>query len=197
MVSELEFCVKNLSYPLGMLLEKMKISKETDFKKVRIEGDRITVPDVHFAVLCYGIAKALFNGLGEEDREKLKEDLSRIEAFINSISNSKLGEKIGDQMGHVKEVEAETSLRIDWEEFERRKKKLGEYEKRVRTLMQAGKEELLEKSGFLRELNVDECLLLQYVMKDRKEKELVDAAMGKHNVEFRKAVMGYFRMLKA
>ncbi|NPA47633.1 MAG: hypothetical protein GXO14_03175 [Thermococci archaeon] len=77
-MSELEFCVKNLSYPLGMLLEGMEIRKSReDAKEVRVEGRTVEVPDVPFITECYPIARALFESLTEGDREKLKEDAVR------------------------------------------------------------------------------------------------------------------------
>ncbi|WP_367884677.1 hypothetical protein [Thermococcus sp. JCM 11816] len=70
-MDELEFCLKSISYPLGMLLEG-KERKAGDV--VRVSSKAITLPKVPFAALCYLTGVALFDSLELVDKKRLAED---------------------------------------------------------------------------------------------------------------------------
>ncbi|WP_297507505.1 hypothetical protein [Thermococcus sp.] len=184
-MDELEFCLKSLSYPLGMLLEGME---RDEGPMVIIEGRYVTLPRVPFAVRCYLLARALYESLDVVDRKRLGDDWAYIEDFARRISSSPLGKKVRDYLDRADEmIEVRTGLTVDWLEFERRAE-------RVRPIL----EEIL-KGGKVEvgELSVDECLLLSYLAGERKKRELVNAFLGKHNASFKEAVKAYFRALRS
>lgn len=87
-MDELEFCLKSISYPLGMLLEG-KERKAGDV--VRVSSKAITLPKVPFAALCYLTGLALFDSLELVDKKRLAEDYDGLEAFKRSSSPQSSG----------------------------------------------------------------------------------------------------------
>ena len=184
-MDELEFCVKSLSYPLGMLLETLK---REPGERVVVTGRELYVPRIPFAARCYLVARALYGSLDVVDGKRLGDDVRYVEDFAERILNSPLGEKVRPYMESADElVEIKGRLNVDWLEFERRSEKL-------RPLLEAVKEGKTPEE--LASLTVDECLLLSYLAGDRKGRERVNAVLGKMNPAFREAVKAYFKALQ-
>ncbi|ASJ03695.1 hypothetical protein A3L09_02390 [Thermococcus profundus] len=184
-MNPLEFCVKSLSYPLGMVLEGLSQGKGD---VVEVRNGRITLPEVPFAAKCYLTAKAIYMSLDPVDAKRVSDDLQGINDFAERILSSKLGPLVEEyfKRGHELIKRRET-VGIDWLEYERRKEKVKPYFEALLT----GK----EPEG-LENLTVDECLLISYLARERKLKERVNAVLGKHNSGFRKAVVEYFKALR-
>ncbi|MBP1911800.1 hypothetical protein [Thermococcus stetteri] len=195
-MDELEFCLKSISYPLGMLLEGKEL-KTGD--AVRVSSKAITLPKVPFAALCYLTGLALFDSLELVDKKRLAEDYDRLEAFKKKLLSSKLREALKPYFENpglfVSPLER---LSLDWLEFQRRKEKVEPYFKQLREILRESKsrEEYLEKSSFLKELTVDEGLLLGYLAESEKERELINSALGKHSPEYREMAKRYFKALR-
>lgn len=195
-MDELEFCVKSISYPLGMLLEG-KERKAGD--AVRVSKDSITIPEVPFGALCYLVGIALFDSLEIVDKKRLAGDYDRLEAFKRKLLSSKLGETLRlyfDSPGLF--ISPFGRLSIDWLEFQRRKEKVEPYLNKLRELIrESGRRvEYLERASFVRELTVDEGLLLGYLAEEEKERELINSALGKHNPKYREMAKKYFKALR-
>ncbi len=182
---ELEFCIKSLSYPLGMLLETLQ---GKGGEKVVVTGKELFLPPIPFAARCYLVARALYGSLDVVDAKRLADDVSYMENFAERILNSPLGERVRPYFERADElVEIKGRLNVDWLEFERRSEGL-------RPLLKAvGKE---KKPKELATLSVDECLLLGYISGGRKERERTYALLGRTNREFREAVKAYFKALR-
>ncbi|ASJ08556.1 hypothetical protein A3L11_04635 [Thermococcus siculi] len=195
-MDELEFCVKSLTYPLGMLLEgKERRAGNT----VRITRDAITLPRIPFAALCYLTGIALFDSLDLVDKKRLGNDYDSLETFRGKLLNSKLGEALRPYLESPgRHVSPGDRLAVDWLEFERRAEKVRPYLERVLELHTSAtsRADFLEKAGFLGELTVDEGLLLGYLTEDGKLRELINAALGKHNPDFKAMVVKYFKALR-
>jgi hypothetical protein len=195
-MDELEFCLKSISYPLGMLLEG-KERKVGD--AVRVSSKSITLPEVPFAALCYLTGVALFDSLETVDKKRLTGDYDRLEAFKRKLLSSKLGKSLKPYLTNpglfISPLER---LSFDWLEFQRRKEKVEPYLKRLRKIMGESKSraEFLEKASFVGELTVDDGLLLNHLAKDEKEAELINSALGKHNQEYREMAKRYFKALR-
>ncbi|WP_456367358.1 hypothetical protein [Thermococcus sp.] len=196
-MDELEFCVKSLSYPLGMLLEGLE-RKEGEL--ISVTRRAITLPKLPFAALCYLTGRALYDSLDLVDKKRLSNDYDSLEAFRRKLLGSKLGEVLRP---YLESPGMYTSpgeiLSVDWLEFKRRVEKVRPYLDRIIEIQKEspGRGEFLEKTSFLSELTVDEGLLLGYTAKDEKLKELISAALGKHNPAFKKTAVRYFKALKA
>ncbi|WP_457751759.1 hypothetical protein [Thermococcus sp.] len=185
-MDELEFCVKSLSYPLGMLLETLR---RQPGEGVVVTGRELYVPQIPFAARCYLVVRALYGSLDFVDAKRLGDDVRYVEEFAERILNSPLGEGVRPYMERADElIEIRGRLNVDWLEFERRSE-------RLRPLL--GAIETGEKPGELASLSVDECLLLSYMAGRRKEREKVNAVLGKKNGQFREAVKAYFRALRS
>ncbi|ASI98243.1 hypothetical protein [Thermococcus celer] len=195
-MDELEFCVKSLSYPLGMILERLE---RKNGEKVRVGPGSIELPDVPFPALCYLTAVALFDSLDLVDRKRLQDDYDAIERFREKLLTSKLGEGLGNYLKNPGlYVSPGGRISIDWLGFEKRAGEVRNYLKRVLEVWKtcATREGFLEKTGFMSELIPDEGLLLVYLAEDEKLRELINAALGKHNGEFKAAVVRYFKALR-
>ncbi|WP_297465247.1 hypothetical protein [Thermococcus sp.] len=193
-MDELEFCVKSLSYPLGMLLENLE-RKEGEL--ISVTRRAITLPKLPFAALCYLTGIALFDSLDLVDKKRLSNDYDSLEVFRRKLLNSKLGEALRP---YLESPGMYTSpgeiLSVDWLEFERRANRLRPYLEKLKILAEKkDREAFLGETKFLSGLSVDEGLLLGYLADDRKLKELINAALGRHNPAFREAVKRYFRAL--
>ncbi|WP_297500731.1 hypothetical protein [Thermococcus sp.] len=185
-MDELEFCLKSLSYPLGMLLEGMKRSEGP---MVIVEGQHITIPRVPFAARCYLLARAFYESLDVVDRKRLADDWAYIEDFAKRVISSPLGERLRDYMERADDlIEVRTDLTVNWLEFERRAE-------RVRPILR--KILVGEEPEGVGGLSVDECLLLSYLSGGRKKREFINAFLGKRNPTFREAVKAYFRALRS
>ncbi|WP_297536229.1 hypothetical protein [Thermococcus sp.] len=185
-MDELEFCVKSLSYPLGMLLETLERWRG---EGVIVDGRGITVPDVPFAAKCYLVSRALFESLDVVDGKRLADDMSYVEDFIARILSSPLGKRIEDYVRRADEmISVRGRLNVNWLEFERRSERVKPLLERV---LSGEEPEELDK------LSVDECLLMSYLAGSRKRRELVNAVLGRHNRAFREAVKAYFRALRS
>ncbi len=184
-MDELEFCVKSLSYPLGMLLETLK---RREGQRIEVDGIRITVPRLPFAVNCYLVTRALYLSLDVVDAKRLGDDIAYAEEFIARVLASPLGEKVRPYLERAEGlISVRGRLNVDWLEFERRSA-------RVKPLLgMVPNEEGLEE---LKNLSVDGCLLMSYLAGDRKKREKVNAVLGRHNPSFRKAVRAYFKALR-
>ncbi len=195
-MDELEFCIKSLSYPLGTLLEGAE-RREGEF--VRVKKGAVTIPEIPFAAICYLTGIALFDSLDLVDKKRLSGDYDSIMAFGRKLLDSKLGEALRPYLESPgRYISPGERLSIDWLEFERRVEKVGPYLERVVEIQREtpSRGEFLEKTAFLSELTVDEGLLLGYIAEDEKLTELINAALGKHNPEFKKMVVRYFRALR-
>ena len=185
-MDELEFCVKSLSYPLGILLETLKRGKG---ESVELDGVRITVPRLPFAVNCYLVTKALYLSLDVVDAKRLGDDIAYAEEFIARVLASPLGEKVRPYLERAEGlISVRGRLNVDWLEFEKRSE-------RVKPLLEkvlAG-----EEPEELKGLSVDECLLLSYLAGERQKREKVNAVLGKNNPAFREAVKAYFKALRS
>ncbi|NJD99962.1 hypothetical protein E3E26_09250 [Thermococcus sp. LS1] len=195
-MDELEFCLKSLSYPLGMLLERLE---RRNGKVVTVSKETLTLPEIPFVVKCYLTAVALFESLDIVDKKRLSDDYKAIEEFRLKILHSKLGEGVAEYLTDPgRYLLISEHLAIDWLEFERREEKVRPYLERLKELRNEVKErsEFLKRTDFLEELGVDEGLLLRYLAEDEKFKELINAALGKHNPEFKAMVVRYFKALR-
>ncbi|WP_456365559.1 hypothetical protein [Thermococcus sp.] len=193
-MDELEFCVKSLSYPLGMLLEGRERVKG---ERARIEGNRIVLPRVPFPAKCYLAGLVLFNSIDEVDRKRLYDDLAAFESFRLKLLSSKMGKGLRPYLTHPREFMTYGEvLSIPWLEFQTRKERVEPYLARLKSLMNLPRGEFLRGSSFLGELSVDDGLLLQYLTDEPGEKELINAALGKHNEAYRSAVKAYFLAFK-
>ena len=196
-MDELEFCVKSLSYPLGMVLENLE---RKEGQRAEIRGRRLILPEVPFPAKCYLAALVIFESLDAVDRKRLSDDYMGLEEFRGKILSSKLGELVGEYLRDPWiYLGSRDSLAVDWLEFERREERVRPYLERLKSLREESKSrgEFLERSGFLGELSVDEALLLGYLAEDEKFRELINAALGKHNPAFKEMVVRYFRALRA
>ena len=184
-MDELEFCIKSLSYPLGMLLETLQ---RKGGEKAVVTGKELFLPPIPFAARCYLVAKALYGSLDVVDAKRLADDASYMEDFAERILNSPLGERIRPYFERAEElVEVRGRLNVNWLEFERRSE-------RLRPLIEAVKKG--EEPKELATISVDECLLLGYISGGRKERERTYALLGRTNREFREAVKAYFKALR-
>lgn len=184
-MDDLEFCLKSLSYPLGMLLETLQVKGG---EKVVVTGKELFLPPIPFAARCYLVARALYGSLDVVDAKRLADDIAYLEDFAERILDSPLGERVRPYFERADEIiEVRGRLNVDWLEFERRSKNL-------RPLLEAVKNG--EEPKELATLSVDDCLLLGYISGGRKERERIYALLGRTNREFRKAVKGYFRALR-
>ncbi|WP_456421765.1 hypothetical protein [Thermococcus sp.] len=185
-MDELEFCVKNLSYPLGMLLETLR---REEGERVELDGVRITVPRLPFAVNCYLVTKALYLSLDVVDAKRLGDDMAYVEEFLGRVLTSPLGEKVRPYLERAEElISVRGRLNVNWLEFERR----SEGVKPLLEKVLAG-----EEPEELKGLSVDECLLMSYLAGERKKREKVNAVLGKNNPAFGKAVKAYFKALRS
>ncbi|CAD5243547.1 hypothetical protein [Thermococcus camini] len=192
-MDELEFCIKSLSYPLGMLLEG---SKRRHGEFVRVTRNCVTLPGAPFAALCYLTGIALYDSLDLVDKKRLQNDYRAIERFRMKM----LGSKLRDVLRHYMEspglhISPGERLAIDWLEFEARRKKVEPYLERIVALEKTtgSRDALLKKTGFLGELSPDQGLLLVYIAEDEKLRGLINAALGKNNPRFREEVIRYFK----
>ena len=195
-MDELEFCVKSLSYPLGMLLEKVE---RAPGEFVRVTRNRITIPEVPFAALCYLTGVALYDSLDFVDKKRLQNDYGALERFRTKILGSKLGDALRPYMESPgRYISPGERLAIDWLEFEERRKKVEPYLERIVELEKTteSRDALLKETGFLSELSPDQGLLLVYIAEDEKLRGLINAALGKNNPRFREAVIRYFKALR-
>ncbi|ASJ06539.1 hypothetical protein [Thermococcus pacificus] len=195
-MDELEFCIKSLSYPIGMLLEKLE-KKPGEF--IHVVGGKITLPEVPFAALCYLTGIALFDSLDMVDKKRLSGDYDSIVAFGRKLLDSKSAEGLRTYLKSPgRYISPGERLSIDWLEFERRAERVRPYLRRVVEVQGKGalQREFLEKAAFLSELTVDEGLLLGYIAEDEKLRGLINAALGRHNPEFKAAVLRYFKALR-
>ncbi|NJE03658.1 hypothetical protein [Thermococcus sp. MV11] len=194
-MDELEFCVKSLSYPLGMLLEGLE---RREGEKVKVGRGFMILPKVPFAALCYLTSIALFDALDMVDRKRLNDNYDSIEGFRRKMLGSKLGERLRPYLESPgRYVSPGERLTVNWLEFKRRSERAEPYLEKLRELHERAKsrEEFLRGSKFVEELTVDEGLLLSYLA-EGELKELANAALGKHKPEFREAVKAYFRALR-
>ncbi len=194
-MDELEFCLKSLSYPLGTLLEGRERKAG---ESVRVTKDAITLPELPFAALCYLTGIALFDSLDFVDKKRLSGDYDSLEAFRRKLQNSTLGERLKlYPKSPGRYVSPGERLSIDWLEFQRRAEKVRQYLARLKNLAETkDREAFLKETAFLSELSVDEGLLLGYLAEDERLKELINAALGKHNPGFKEAVKRYFTALR-
>ncbi|ASJ11789.1 hypothetical protein [Thermococcus thioreducens] len=195
-MDELEFCIKSLSYPLGMLLEGLE---RREGEKVEVKEGLITLPRAPFAALCYLTGIALFDALDIVDKKRLGDDYGAIEGFCKKLLNSKLGARLKPYLESPgRYISPGEGLSIDWLEFEKREEKVRPHLKRLMELRErtCDRSEFLAKTDFLAELSVDEALLVSYLSGEAGLRELVNAALGKHNSEFRDAVKEYFKALR-
>jgi len=193
-MDELEFCVKSLSYPLGMLLEGRGSGEG---ERGRIEGGRIVLPKAPFPARCYLAGLILFNSIDEVDRKRLYDDLAAFESFKLKLLSSKMGKILRPYLSHPREfMTYGETLSIPWLEFQRRKRRVEPYLAKLMSIMSLPRGEFLRRSSFLGELDVDGGLLLQYLTDKPGEKELINAALGKHNKAYRAAVRAYFLAFK-
>ncbi|ASJ00081.1 hypothetical protein [Thermococcus gorgonarius] len=195
-MDELEFCLKSISYPLGMLLEGKERRKG---ESVKVSTETITLPDIPFGALCYLVGVAIFDALDEVDKRRLEADYKGLNEFKKKLLSSKLGGSLRQYMTSPgRFISPSSGLSIDWLEFQRRKEKVVPYLKKLRDSLEASgnRREYLERSSFVDELTLDQGLLLGYLAKDEKEKELVNSALGKHNHEYREMAKRYFKALQ-
>ena len=193
-MDELEFCLKSLSYPLGTLLEGRE---RRAGGSVRVTKKAITLPELPFAALCYLTGIALFDSLDFVDKKRLGGDYDSLEAFRRKLLNSTLGEKLKPYLESPgRYVSPGERLSIDWLEFQRRAERVRPYLERLKNLAETkDRETFLKGAAFLSGLSIDEGLLLGYLAEDEKLKELINAALGKHNPGFKGAVKKYFAAL--
>ncbi|HDZ35332.1 MAG TPA: hypothetical protein ENH81_00265 [Thermococcus sp.] len=195
-MDELEFCVKSLSYPLGMLLEKVE---RAPGEFVRVTRNRITIPEVPFAALCYLTGVALYDSLDFVDKKRLQNDYGALERFRTKILGSKLGDALRPYMESPgRYISPGERLAVDWLELEVRRKKVEPYIKRMMELEKTAgsREALLKEAGFLSEISPDQGLLLIYLAEDENLKALINAALGKHNPGFRTMALRHFKALR-
>ncbi|NJE09613.1 hypothetical protein E3E25_01520 [Thermococcus sp. MAR1] len=195
-MDELEFCIKSMSYPLGMPIENLRRERG---RVATISRDRVVVPEAPLVAQCYLTALLVFASLDVVDRKRLSDDYRRFEEFKVKILGSELGNAVGKYLREPwKYIRVEASTAIDWLEFERREEKIRPHLKRLMELREktSDRSEFLTKADFLRELSVDDALLLSYLSDEAGLRELVNAALGKHNPEFRNAVKAYFKALR-
>jgi len=194
-MDELEFCLKSLSYPLGTLLEGRE---RRAGGSVRVTKKAITLPELPFAALCYLTGIALFDSLDFVDKKRLGGDYDSLEAFRRKLLNSTLGEKLKPYLESPgRYVSPGERLSIDWLEFQRRAERVRPYLERLKNLAETkDRETFLKGAAFLSGLSIDEGLLLGYLAEDEKLKELINAALGKHNPGFKEAVKRYFAALR-
>lgn len=195
-MDELEFCIKSMSYPLGMPIENLRRERG---RVATISGDTLVVPEAPLAVGCYLTALVVFASLDVVDRKRLSDDYQRFEEFRLKILGSELGNAVGKYLREPWEyIRVETSTAIDWLEFERREEKVRPYLRRIVELRErtSDRSEFLAKADFLRELSVEDALLLSYLSGEAGLRELVNAALGKHNGDFRGMVVRYFKALR-
>ena len=194
-MDELEFCLKSLSYPLGTLLEgrERKIGSP-----IRVTKEDIILPEIPFAALCYLAGVALFDSLDLVDKKRLSGDYNSLEAFKGKLLGSILGERLRPYLESPgKYISPGGGLSVDWLEFRGRVEKVRSYLERLKVLAEEGdRKAFLDGASFLSELSVDEGLLLGYIAEDEKLKELINAALGKHNPYFKGAVKRYFLALR-
>lgn len=195
-MDELEFCIKSLSYPLGMLLEG---SERRHGEFVRVTRNRITIPEVPFAALCYLTGVALYDSLDFVDKKRLQNDYGALERFRTKILGSKLGDALRPYMESPgRYISPGERLAVDWLELEVRRKKVEPYIKRMMELEKTAgsREALLKEAGFLSEISPDQGLLLIYLAEDENLKALINAALGKHNPGFRTMALRHFKALR-
>jgi hypothetical protein len=193
-MDELEFCVKSLSYPLGMLIEGLE---RREGGIITVSRGRLYTMEIPFGALCYLTSVMLFNSLDQVDRKRLGNDYSAIEEFRRKFLGSKLGESLEPYLKSPgRYIGVMERLTIPWLEFEERKRKVEPYLKKLRLEEIRDRSEFLRRSDFLKGLSVDDALLLSYIAEEPKKKELVNAALGKHNPTFREAVKAYFTALR-
>ena len=193
-MDELEFCLKSLSYPLGTLLEGRERKAG---ESVRVTKKALILPELPFAALCYLTGIALFDSLDFVDKKRLSGDYDSLEAFRRKLLNSTLGEKLKPYLESPgRYVSPGERLSIDWLEFQRRAERVRPYLERLKNLAETkDRETFLKGAAFLSGLSIDEGLLLGYLAEDEKLKELINAALGKHNPGFKGAVKKYFAAL--
>ncbi|NJE30518.1 hypothetical protein E3E38_05570 [Thermococcus sp. 18S1] len=195
-MDELEFCIKGMSYPLGMLLEG---SERRHGEFVRVTRNCITLPKVPFAALCYLTGIALYDSLDLVDKKRLQNDYRALELFRRKMLGSKLGDALAPYMESPgRHISPGERLAIDWLEFEARREKVEPYLERIVELEKTtgSRDALLKETGFLGELSPDQGLLLVYIAEDEKLRGLINAALGKNNPQFREAVIRYFKALQ-
>ncbi|NJE05915.1 hypothetical protein E3E36_07105 [Thermococcus sp. M36] len=195
-MDELEFCIKSLSYPLGTLLEGLERRRG---ELVNVRRDVIILPEAPFAALCYLTGIALFDALDLVDKKRLQDDYGAIEGFRKKLLNSKLGERLRPYLESPgRYISPGDRLSIDWLEFERRAEKIRPYLEKVIEVQRTShtREGFLERTGFLSEITADQGLLLSYLAEDEKLREMINAALGKHQPEFRTMVVRYFKALR-
>ncbi|WP_148882799.1 hypothetical protein [Thermococcus aciditolerans] len=195
-MDELEFCIKSMSYPLGMLLEG---SGRRHGEFVRVTRNCITLPEIPFAALCYLTGIALYDSLDFVDKKRLQNDYRAIERFRRKMLGSKLGDVLRPYIESPgRHIFPGERLAIDWLEFEARRKKVEPYLERIVELEKTtgSREGLLKGTEFLGELSPDQGLLLVYIAEDEKLRGLINAALGKNNPQFREAVIRYFKALQ-
>ncbi|NJE61608.1 hypothetical protein [Thermococcus sp. 21S7] len=195
-MDELEFCIKSMSYPLGMSIEGLRRERG---RVATISGDTLVVPEAPLAVRCYLTALAVFASLDMVDRKRLSDDYRRFEEFRLKILGSELGNAVGRYLREPwEQIRVETPTSIDWLEFERRRENVRPHLKRLVGLWERtrNRSEFLAGADFLSELSVDDALLLSYLSGEAGIRELVNAALGKHNGDFREMVVRYFRALR-
>ena len=203
----LEFCIKSLSYPLGLILEKLPV--EVGGQKL-VVGETLRVPELQFLARCYLVARGLYEALPEEEKERLAEDIENVEGWKGRFPPSSLSEPSRKVLENPKDfLEVERGLSVDWVEYGRRVSGISEeynavleaYRKTERS--KAGKSE--RKGAFmdatadiLGNLNVEEALLLAYLVRGNGElEEFLLASLGKHNRKFHDVVVEYFRGLSS
>ncbi len=194
-MDELEFCVKSLSYPLGMLLENLE---RKPGESVRVTEKAITLPELPFAALCYLTGIALFDSLDLVDKKRLSGDYDSLGTFRRKLLNSTLGGKLKPYLESPgRYISPSERLSIDWLEFQRRAERVRPYLERLKNLAETKERTaFLKGAAFLSELSVDGGLLLGYLAEDEKLKGLINAALGKHNPGFKEAVKRYFAALR-
>ncbi len=203
----LEFCIKSLSYPLGLILETLPV--EVGGQKL-VVSETLKVPELQFLARCYLVARGLYEALPEEEKERLAGDIKNIEEWKERFPPSRLSEKSRKVLESPMDfLEVERGLAVDWVEYGKRVSKVSEeYETILESYRKtegskASKSE--RKSAFmsatadvLRNLDVEDALLLAYLVRENGElEEFLLASLGKHNEKFHEEVVGYFRGLSS
>jgi len=179
----LEFCVKSLSYPLGMGLEGLKRRKA---KEVKVGKGVLDLPELPFPALCYLTTVALFDALDMVDKKRLQDDYAAVERFRKKLLNSRAGEGLRPYLESPgRYVSPGERVSIDWLEFERRREAIvRELERIVELWKSRSRGDFLEETAFLSEVTTDQGLLILYLAGEEKLREPVSTALGRHNREF-------------
>ncbi len=203
----IEFCIKSLSYPLGLILEKLPV--KVGGQKL-VVSETLQVPEFQFLARCYLVARGLYEALPEEEKERLAEDIKNIEEWKERFPPLRLSEKSRKVLENPWDfIEVEMGLAVDWVEYGKRVSRVSEgYETILESYRKtegskADKSE--RKNAFMRatanvlkNLNVENALLLAYLVRENGElEEFLLASLGKHNERFHEEVVRYFQGLSS